>query len=164
VTRSAADRSLPAALRGRDAGKRLSPLYLRSDLSVTQLYAEDRQNPREISAEIFHRELLPATSRALTTARIMASKRPINRDESCANSSKATRAAARFMGGGRSEALGRDVQDGGAAMDAYLEAITVTEPERKTVLRRQLLANCRLDTYAMVRLWQAFAGRHDLHL
>ncbi len=56
------------------------------------------------------------------------------------------------------------VQDGGAAMDAYLEAIAVTDPERKAVLQRQLLAYCRLDTYAMVRLWQAFAGRHDLQL
>jgi hypothetical protein len=56
------------------------------------------------------------------------------------------------------------VQDGGAAMDAYLEAIAVTDPERKAVLQRQLLAYCRLDTYAMVRLWQAFTGRHDLQL
>jgi Domain of unknown function(DUF2779) len=57
-----------------------------------------------------------------------------------------------------------DVQDGGVAMDAYLEAIAVTDPGRKAVLQRQLLAYCRLDTYAMVRLWQAFAGRHDLQL
>lgn len=49
-------------------------------------------------------------------------------------------------------------------MDAYLEAIAVTDPERKAVLQRQLLAYCHLDTYAMVRLWQAFTGRHDLQL
>jgi hypothetical protein len=57
------------------------------------------------------------------------------------------------------------VQDGEAAMNAYLEAIaSATDPERGQVLRRQLLAYCYLDTYAMVRLWQAFAGRHDLLL
>ena len=37
-------------------------------------------------------------------------------------------------------------------------------PERKAVLRRQLLAYCRMDTYALVRLWQLFAGRDDLRL
>jgi hypothetical protein len=57
------------------------------------------------------------------------------------------------------------VQDGGMAMDAYLEAIhSSTLPERKTQIEQQLLAYCRLDTYAMVRLWQVFAGRTDLKL
>ena len=50
-------------------------------------------------------------------------------------------------------------------MAAYLEAIApATDPERKAVLERQLLGYCRLDTYAMVRLWQVFAGRDDLRL
>jgi hypothetical protein len=57
------------------------------------------------------------------------------------------------------------VQDGGMAMDAYLEAIhPSTSPERKAHIEQQLLAYCRLDTYAMVRLWQVFAGRTDLKL
>lgn len=57
------------------------------------------------------------------------------------------------------------VQDGGMAMDAYLEAIhPSTLPERKTQIGQQLLTYCRLDTYAMVRLWQVFAGRTDLKL
>jgi hypothetical protein len=57
------------------------------------------------------------------------------------------------------------VQDGGAAMNVYLEAINpTTESERKGEIRRQLLAYCSLDTYAMVRLWQVFAGRQDLKL
>jgi hypothetical protein len=57
------------------------------------------------------------------------------------------------------------VQDGEAAMAAYLGAIApATDPERKAVLERQLLAYCRMDTYAMVRLWQVFAGRDDLCL
>lgn len=57
------------------------------------------------------------------------------------------------------------VQDGGMAMDAYLEAIhPSTLPERKNQIEQQLLAYCKLDTYAMVRLWQVFAGRTDLKL
>ena len=36
--------------------------------------------------------------------------------------------------------------------------------ERKEQIRRQLLAYCKLDTFAMVRLWQVFAGRADLSL
>ena len=57
------------------------------------------------------------------------------------------------------------VQDGGMAMDAFLEGIHPnTSGERKTQIERQLLAYCALDTYAMVRLWQVFAGRTDLRL
>ena len=52
------------------------------------------------------------------------------------------------------------VQDGGLAMEAYEEAIAPsTSPERKAEIERQLLAYCRLDTYAMVRLWAFFTGR-----
>ena len=51
------------------------------------------------------------------------------------------------------------VQDGGAAQQAYLEAIApATSAARKAELERQLLAYCRLDTWAMVRLWAAFTG------
>ena len=57
------------------------------------------------------------------------------------------------------------VQDGGAAMQAFLEAIDPsTTVERKGHIERQLLAYCKLDTYAMVRLWQVFAGRTELTL
>jgi hypothetical protein len=57
------------------------------------------------------------------------------------------------------------VQDGGMAMDAFQEAIhPTTSAERKSQIQRQLLAYCKLDTYAMVRLWQVFAGRADLSL
>lgn len=55
------------------------------------------------------------------------------------------------------------VQNGGMAMDAYLEAIHPgTTPERKTEIEKQLLAYCALDTFGMVRLWQFLAGRNDL--
>ena len=55
------------------------------------------------------------------------------------------------------------VQDGGMAMEAFLEAVHPDTPEeRRRLLREQLLAYCRLDTYAMVRLWQVFSGRSDL--
>ena len=57
------------------------------------------------------------------------------------------------------------VQDGGMAMNAFLEGIHPdTVPERKTQIEQQLLAYCKLDTYAMVRLWQVFSGRTHLKL
>ena len=62
----------------------------------------------------------------------------------------------------RHDAL-KGVQDGAMAMDAFLEAIHPdTSAERKAQIRGQLLAYCKLDTYAMVQLWQVFAGRQDL--
>ena len=55
------------------------------------------------------------------------------------------------------------VQDGGMATEAYLEAIHPdTSKERENEIECQLLAYCRLDTFAMVRLWQFFGGRKDL--
>lgn len=57
------------------------------------------------------------------------------------------------------------VQDGGMAMGAFLEGIHPnTSAARKDQIGQQLLAYCALDTYAMVRLWQVFAGRTDLRL
>lgn len=53
------------------------------------------------------------------------------------------------------------VQDGGMAMDVFLEAIsTNTESSRKKIIEKQLLKYCELDTFAMIRLWQFFTG-HD---
>lgn len=57
------------------------------------------------------------------------------------------------------------VQDGGMAMNAYLESIHLdTGVERRSQIKRQLLEYCKLDTYAMVRLWQVFSGRSNLRL
>lgn len=57
------------------------------------------------------------------------------------------------------------VQNGGMAMQAYVEAIHPnTSAERKNQIEQQLLTYCKLDTYATVRLWQVFAGRTDLTL
>ncbi len=57
------------------------------------------------------------------------------------------------------------VQDGGGAQQAFLEAIApVTCAARRELLRRQLLAYCRLDTWAMVRLWAAFTGTQRVPL
>lgn len=54
------------------------------------------------------------------------------------------------------------VQNGGMAMDAYLEAVAPeTSKARKAEIERQLLTYCALDTFAMVRLWSAFTG-HQL--
>jgi hypothetical protein len=55
------------------------------------------------------------------------------------------------------------VQDGGSAMEAFLEAIHPgTGKERRRQIEAQLRAYCRLDTFAMVRLWQFFSGRKAL--
>lgn len=57
------------------------------------------------------------------------------------------------------------VQDGGLAMEGFLEAVHPdTDPLRKKQIEQQLRAYCKLDTYALVRLWQLFAGRVDLLL
>lgn len=51
------------------------------------------------------------------------------------------------------------VQDGGMAMDAFLEALAPqTNKARREEIEQQLLAYCALDTYAMVRLWSIFSG------
>jgi hypothetical protein len=57
------------------------------------------------------------------------------------------------------------VQDGGMAMVAYGEAIRPDAIEaRKDEIHQQLLAYCRLDTFALVRLWQVFSGRKETPL
>lgn len=57
------------------------------------------------------------------------------------------------------------VQDGGMAMEAYLEAIHPDIPlKRQLDIADELNRYCKLDTYATVRLWQLFAGRTDLQL
>jgi len=54
------------------------------------------------------------------------------------------------------------VKDGGMAMEAFQEAMLPdTTPERKEEIRRQLDAYCRLDTFAMIRLWHFFSGRQS---
>ena len=50
------------------------------------------------------------------------------------------------------------VQDGNMAIAAYLEAIAPeTTSERKQEIEQQLRKYCKLDTYSMVRIWEAFA-------
>ena len=54
------------------------------------------------------------------------------------------------------------VQDGMAAMNIFREAIhPKTDPVRCSEIEAQLLAYCKLDTLAMVRLWEFFSGRVD---
>jgi hypothetical protein len=46
------------------------------------------------------------------------------------------------------------------AMSAFVEAIaSETTSARQAEIERQLLDYCKLDTYAMVRLWSAFTGQ-----
>ena len=54
------------------------------------------------------------------------------------------------------------VKDGGTAMEVYAEAIRpATVDERKQEIEQQLLAYCRFDTFALVRLWQFLNGRNE---
>lgn len=52
------------------------------------------------------------------------------------------------------------VQDGGGAQQAYLKAIGLARVDCGVpdveLIRKQLLAYCELDTFAMVRIWQKF--------
>lgn len=51
------------------------------------------------------------------------------------------------------------VQNGMLAQTAYEEAISpATTPERQEQLRQQLHEYCKLDTWAMVRIWEIFKG------
>jgi len=64
------------------------------------------------------------------------------------------------LGGGEDHSQLEGVADGQMAVDAYLEATDAdTPPPRKEELRQQLLTYCRLDTWAMVRLWAFLVGR-----
>lgn len=51
------------------------------------------------------------------------------------------------------------VQDGGMAMAGFAEAIQPsTSSERKQVIHQQLLAYCKQDTWAMVKIFEAFTA------
>jgi hypothetical protein len=57
------------------------------------------------------------------------------------------------------------VKDGAMAMVAYAEAIAPeAKAERRQEIEIQLRAYCRLDTFAMVRLWQFLSGRNGAPL
>ena len=57
------------------------------------------------------------------------------------------------------------VKNGGDAMQVFHEAIHPgTTAERRREIKTQLLAYCRLDTFAMVRLWQFFRGGSEAPL
>ena len=52
------------------------------------------------------------------------------------------------------------VQDGGMAMDAYVEATAEnTARKRKAEIADQLSRYCEMDTLALVRLWEFFLGK-----
>ena len=49
------------------------------------------------------------------------------------------------------------------AVDSYKEAIASnTTLERKAEIRRQLIEYCKLDTFAMVRMWEFFKGGRNV--
>ena len=50
-----------------------------------------------------------------------------------------------------------DIQNGDDAKRAYIEALKTTDPTRRKLLHKQLLAYCRRDTLAMVEVRRALA-------
>jgi hypothetical protein len=67
------------------------------------------------------------------------------------------------LGGGTDHSQLEGVADGQMAVDAYLEGTDPdTPPQRVEELRQQLLTYCRLDTWAMVRLWAFLVGRPEV--
>jgi len=46
------------------------------------------------------------------------------------------------------------IQDGGMAMDTFANLHLLKDQSQREAIRRDLLAYCRLDTLAMVRIWQ----------
>jgi hypothetical protein len=47
-------------------------------------------------------------------------------------------------------------------MEVWFPNILLKPLERKAAIKEELLKYCELDTYAMIKLWQFFAGRNDL--
>ena len=46
------------------------------------------------------------------------------------------------------------IQDGGDAMDTFANLYLLKDKNKRDVIRKDLLAYCRLDTLAMVRIWE----------
>jgi Domain of unknown function(DUF2779) len=54
------------------------------------------------------------------------------------------------------------IKDGGMAMEVYVEAIDPSiSATRKAAIERELKAYCALDTEAMIRIWEVFAGARE---
>jgi hypothetical protein len=49
---------------------------------------------------------------------------------------------------------GMPVADGGMAMIAYESLLYETDQEKIESIRKNLLEYCKMDTYAMVRIWE----------
>ena len=47
-----------------------------------------------------------------------------------------------------------DVQNGMMAMGTYANLHKVKDPKEKQAIRESLLAYCKLDTLAMIKIWQ----------
>jgi hypothetical protein len=55
-----------------------------------------------------------------------------------------------------------EIQDGRAAMTRYAGLAQIADPGQRQRSRDALLAYCRLDTFAMVKIWQALADAANL--
>jgi hypothetical protein len=53
------------------------------------------------------------------------------------------------------------VQNGGDAMDTFASLHLLKDPSKREAIRKDLLAYCRLDTLAMVRIWERLNATVD---
>ena len=54
-----------------------------------------------------------------------------------------------------------DIQSGDVAMDIFPHLHEIDNPDEKAAMRESLLAYCRLDTLAMVRIWESLSKTTD---
>ena len=50
------------------------------------------------------------------------------------------------------------IRSGDAAMDVFAQLREIGDPEEREAIREALRAYCRLDTLAMVKLWEKLNG------
>ncbi len=51
-----------------------------------------------------------------------------------------------------------EIQDGGMAMDTFASLYRLKDKSRREEIRQNLLAYCRLDTLAMVKIWEKLSS------
>ena len=54
-----------------------------------------------------------------------------------------------------------NIQSGDVAMDIFPHLHEIDDPDVKKSIRKSLLAYCRLDTLAMVKIWEQLSGIHE---
>ena len=54
-----------------------------------------------------------------------------------------------------------EIQDGGMAMDTFASLYLLKNPQQRDEIGNNLLAYCRLNTLAMVRIWKKLSNLYE---